>query len=44
MPGVRATYDRHQYVEEQRHAFERLAALIQNITNPPEAKVIPLAR
>jgi integrase len=37
LPGIRATYDRHKYVEPKRHAFEALAALIERIVNPPPA-------
>jgi integrase len=41
--GVRGVYDKHEYFEEKRHAYEALATLIDNITNPqPDAKVIPL--
>ena len=32
--GIRGTYDRHEYLNEKRHAFEALAALIQRIVNP----------
>jgi integrase len=39
--GVKGVYDRHRYVEEMRNAYERLAALIENITNP-QANVVPL--
>ena len=43
IPGVRGTYDRHQYQAEMLHAYEALAALIQNITSPePDAKVVAL--
>src|SRR5262249_38562 len=31
MIGVRATYDRHEYESEKRHAFEALAAQIEKI-------------
>jgi integrase len=34
MPGVRAVYDRYEYLEEKRDAFDRLAALIMEIINP----------
>jgi integrase len=44
MPTIRATYDRHKYVEEMRHAFEALSKLIENITRRPEGKVVLLAR
>ena len=30
--GVRGVYDRHQYIEEMRHAFERLASLIETVS------------
>jgi integrase len=39
LPGVRATYDRHRYIEEMRHAVEALAALVERIINPPEGEV-----
>jgi integrase len=34
MPGVRDVYDRYEYLEEKRDAFNRLAALITEIINP----------
>jgi integrase len=34
MPGVRGTYDRHEYYEEKRHAFEALASLVARIVDP----------
>ena len=39
--GVRGTYDRHEYYEEKRHAFEALAAQIERIVNPVE-NVVPM--
>jgi hypothetical protein len=39
--GVRGVYDRHAYLEEKRHAFETLAALIRRIVDP-QANVVPL--
>jgi integrase len=43
IPGVRGTYDRHQYQAEMLHAFEALAARIDQIVNPPDgANVVPL--
>ncbi len=42
--GVRGVYDRHQYHDEMLLAFEKLAALIQNITGPQQQKVTPLRR
>src|SRR5262245_58303487 len=32
--GVRGVYDRHQYIEEMRHAFEALANQIKRIVHP----------
>jgi hypothetical protein len=32
--GVRGTYDRHEYYEEKRLAFEKLSALIVQIVDP----------
>jgi integrase len=41
--GVKGVYDRHRYVEEMRLAYEKLATLIANITNPEQAsKVVRL--
>jgi integrase len=37
--GVRGVYDRHEYLEEKRLAFERLATLIEGIVNPQESAV-----
>jgi integrase len=34
MGGVRETYDRHEYLDEKRAAFEALAALVLRILNP----------
>jgi integrase len=34
MGGVRETYDRHEYLDEKRAAFEALAALVSRILNP----------
>ena len=42
--GVEGIYDRHQYREEKAHALRALANLIENIANPPSAKVAPLRR
>jgi hypothetical protein len=36
MPGVRGVYDRYEYLEEKRDAFNRLAALIMEIINPTQ--------
>jgi hypothetical protein len=32
--GVRGVYDRHEYLDEKRMAFEALAAQIDRIINP----------
>ena len=42
LPGVRGTYDRHHYQAEMLHAFEALAARINQIVNPPDGNVVPL--
>jgi hypothetical protein len=31
---ARGTYDRHEYLNEKRHAFEALASLIEQIVDP----------
>jgi integrase len=36
LPGIRGTYDRHEYLNEKRYAFEALAALIDRIVNPDD--------
>jgi integrase len=38
--GIRGTYDRHEYLNEKRHAFEALASLIERITAPPTGNVV----
>jgi integrase len=40
--GVRGVYDRHQYVDEMRHAFEALAALIARLVSGTPAGVVPI--
>jgi integrase len=42
MGGVRGVYDRHEFHEEKRHAYEELAALIERIVKPPPANVVAL--
>jgi hypothetical protein len=39
--GVRGTYDRYEYLDEKRHAFEALAALVERIIDP-QKNVTPL--
>jgi integrase len=41
LSGVRGTYDRHQYADEKRRAFEALASLIERIVDP-QANVVPM--
>ncbi len=36
LPGIRGTYDHHEYLNEKRHAFEALAALIERIISPAD--------
>jgi integrase len=38
--GVRGVYDRHEFYDEKKQAFEALAALIDRIVNPPAANVV----
>lgn len=42
--GVRETYDRYEYLDEKRDAFERLAGLVDLILKPPADNVVQLAR
>jgi integrase len=37
-------YDQHKYIDEMQRAFEKLAAQIERIVNPPEGAVIPMRR
>lgn len=41
--GVRETYDRYEYLDEKRDAFEKLAAMVSNILNP-ESNVVTLRK
>lgn len=43
IPGIRATYDRHDFQAEMAHAYEALAAQIERIVHPQE-NVVPLTR
>ena len=43
IPGVRGIYDRYEFHDEKRRAYELLAQLIQRIVNPPEDNVVQLA-
>lgn len=40
--GVRETYDRYEYLEEKRKAFEALASMLDMILNPPADNVVPM--
>ena len=42
IPGVRAVYDRHSFLDEKRDALERLARLVAQILDPPANNVVPL--
>jgi integrase len=44
LPAIRATYDRHRYLDEMARAFEALATLIERIINPPDAAVLTFRR
>jgi len=41
-PGIRDTYDRYEYYDEKRQAYDALAALIERIANPPKGNVTTL--
>ncbi|MDA9504791.1 integrase [Bradyrhizobium sp. CCBAU 11386] len=40
--GVRETYDRYEYLDEKRKAFEALASMLDLILNPPADNVVPM--
>ncbi|MBB4391830.1 site-specific integrase [Bradyrhizobium sp. ERR14] len=40
--GVRETYDRYEYLDEMRKAFEALASTLDMILNPPVDNVVPM--
>ena len=42
--GVRGVYDRHEFYNEKKHAYEQLAALIERIANPPKGNVHELRK
>jgi integrase len=44
MEGVRGTYDRHEYYEEKRRAFEALASLVGRIVYPQPNVVVMRGR
>lgn len=39
---VRETYDRYEYLDEKRKAFEALASMLDMILNPPADNVVPM--
>jgi integrase len=41
--AIRGVYDKYQYLDEKRAAFESLAALIDRIVRPPPEVVVPIA-
>jgi integrase len=44
LPGIRGTYDRHEYLPEKRRAFEALAAIVERILDPPAGNVVTLRK
>jgi integrase len=44
LPGIRGTYDRHDYRAEMQRAYDALAALIERIANPPKGNVTHLRK
>jgi integrase len=42
--GVRGTYDRYEYLDEKRRAFEALAGLVALILRPPTDNVVKMER
>ncbi|MEY9185004.1 tyrosine-type recombinase/integrase [Bradyrhizobium sp. USDA 313] len=40
--GVRETYDRYEYLDEKRKAFEALASMLDMILNPSADNVVPM--
>jgi integrase len=42
LPGIRGTYDRHEYLAEKRRAFDALGALVDRIVSPPVGNVVSL--
>ena len=43
LPRIQRTYNKHHYLTEKRDAFEKLAAHIETIVNPPD-NVVPLPK
>jgi integrase len=42
--GVRATYDRYTFLPQKKAALEKLAALVETILNPTDARVVRLTK
>jgi hypothetical protein len=42
--GVRKTYDKADYFDEKKDAFEKLAGLIEQIVHPPSDNVLPMKK
>jgi integrase len=42
-PGIKGTYDRHQYVDEKREALELWAAKLRTVTRPLPSNVVSIA-
>jgi integrase len=42
--GIRGVYDKHEYLDEKRAAYESLATLIERIVRPPPDVVVPIVR
>jgi hypothetical protein len=42
--GVEGVYDRYDYLREKREAFDKLAALVERIVNPPTGNVLHMRR
>jgi integrase len=40
LPGIRGTYDRHEYLPEKERAFAALATMIERIVKPPPDNVL----
>jgi integrase len=42
-PGIRGVYDRHDYLDEKRHALEAWAGKLGGIVEPPPSNAVPIA-
>lgn len=42
LPAMRATYDRHSYLDEKRRAFEALSSIVSHIIGAPAGNVVSL--